>query len=54
MGYHVYRVKNEQIEISAENVAEQILDLYYKISEVGTIEEEEHAKKSKIHEITKP
>ena len=33
MGYHVYRIKNEQIEISAENVAEQILDLYYKISE---------------------
>jgi very-short-patch-repair endonuclease len=54
MGYSVYRVKNEQIEISAENVAEQILDLYYKISEVVTIEEEEHAKKSKIQKITKP
>ena len=54
MGYRVYRVKNEQIEISAENVAEQILELYYKISEVETIEEKENAKKSKIHEITKP
>jgi hypothetical protein len=54
MGYHVYRVKNEQIEISAENVAEQILDLYYKVSDIVTIEEEEHAKKAKIQKITKP
>ena len=50
MGYIVYRVKNEQIEISAENVAEQILDLYYKVSDIVTIEEEEHAKKAKIQE----
>jgi hypothetical protein len=28
--------------------------LYYKISEAGTVEEEEHAKKSKIQKIAKP
>jgi very-short-patch-repair endonuclease len=54
MGYRVHRVKNKQIEISAENVAEQILDLYYEISDVGTIEEGEYAKKSKIQKIAKP
>ncbi len=59
MGFHVYRVKNEQIEISAENVAEQILDIYYEIlekeehAEVKMLEEE-YAKKSKIHKINKP
>jgi hypothetical protein len=37
----VYRIKNEQIEISPENVAEQILDLYYKIAEEATTGEDD-------------
>ena len=55
MGYHVYRIKNEQIEISAENVAEQILDLYYKISEERQQQGKVNIpKKSRIQKITKP
>jgi very-short-patch-repair endonuclease len=54
MGYRVYRIKNEQIEISPENVAEQILDLYYKITEEATTGEEKNPKKLKIQKITKP
>ena len=54
MGYRVYRIKNEQIEISPENVAEHILDLYSRITEEATTGEEKNPKKLKIQKITKP